>query len=55
MQLRTCSSGHTWEKGQAIVEVGKKGAGNGKKKVEAGCRGWPPGAADSGTSEEKCC
>lgn len=34
---------------------GRKGAGNGKKKVEEGCRKWSPDAADSGPGEEKCC
>lgn len=33
----------------------RKGAGNGKKKVEEGCREWSPNAADSGPGEEKCC
>ena len=34
---------------------GRNGAGNGKKKVEEGCREWSPNAADSGPGEEKCC
>lgn len=34
---------------------GEKGSWKWKEKVEAGCRGWSLGAADSGPSEEKRC